>query len=343
VTPAPIPLVRASGSHHDVGLALGRATAPIVRRAVAACPQGARARAEPFREVTAQELPWLVEEWDGVAEGAGVDPLALFAVSVEQLWDEPPSHGTGARGRCSDLAARAPATVDGHVWVAHNNDLSAGAEADLVAAEREVPGEPLVFSIGVGPWISVGWNAAGLSLTGNELSPNDERVGIPPLLGIHDVLRRRSLEDAVEASLHPRRSSSYNNLLAHRDGGVVSVEGSATDASLIAPDARGRLAHTNHYVSETMRRYEGDPSYATRSAVRYESACAWLAEGPVSEELLRAALCDHAHAPDSLCRHPGPGSDTKTVFWCLADVTRGTISYGRGNPCDSQVQRYAFA
>ncbi len=45
--------------------------------------------------------------------------------------------------------------------------------------EWRVPGEPVVFTLGIGPWISVGWNEAGLSITGNELTPNDERVGIP--------------------------------------------------------------------------------------------------------------------------------------------------------------------
>ena len=34
---------------------------------------------------------------------------------------------------------------------------------------------------------------------------------------------------------------------------------------------------------------------------------------------------------------------TKTVFWCVADVTEGRITFGRGNPCDSEAQTYAFA
>ena len=54
----------------------------------------------------------------------------------------------------------------------------------------------------------------------------------------------------------------------HRDGGVVNVEGSATDAELTRPTAAGTLAHTNHYACERMLRYEGDPAYAKRSAVR---------------------------------------------------------------------------
>ena len=76
--------------------------------------------------------------------------------------------------------ACAPASADGGVWVAHTNDLSASAEQDLIAIEWRVPGDPVVLTIGIGPWISVGFNSAGLSLTGNEVAPNDNRPGDTP-------------------------------------------------------------------------------------------------------------------------------------------------------------------
>src|SRR5205807_2246907 len=162
-----------------------------------------------------EHLPWVVEELDAAAEAAGVDPLALFAASVEELEDAP-------RG-CTDV-------VVGRL-VAHNNDLDAADEEDVVAIEWRVEGEPAIFTLGIGPWISVGWNEAGLSVTGNELDPNDERVGIPRLLQMRDVLTRTRLEDAVDAVLHPARASSYNWVLASPEG-AVNVEGSATAAEV---------------------------------------------------------------------------------------------------------------
>jgi hypothetical protein len=91
-----------------------------------------------------------------------------------------------------------------------------------------------------------------------------------------------------------------------------------------------------------MQRYEGDVPYAARSGVRYRRALSWLAAGTITAGLLREALSDHRDAPDSICRHVHAGSQTKTVFWCIADVTEGEITFGRGNPCDSEDQRYAF-
>ncbi len=337
MTPPPIPLIRVEGSHRDVGRQIGEATSVSVRARAAMMSAADLDSAQAYREVTAAELPWLIEELDGVAEGAGAEPAAVFAAGIEELSGE-----DGTEGRCTDLVACPPATADGHLWVAHNNDLDPRVEDDLVAIEWHVPGDPVVLTFGIGPWISVGFNSAGLALTGNELSPNDNRIGIPRLLQVRDMVRSATLDAAVAAALHPRRASSYNNVLSHRDGGVVNVEGSATDAELVTPGASGTLAHTNHYVNERMRSYEGDLEYASRSDVRYRRALEWLAAGDITAGRLRAALSDHTDAPDAVCRHVSAGNSSKTVFWVIADVTTGRVTYGRGNPCDSQEQVYEF-
>ena len=207
-----------------------------------------------------------------------------------------------------------------------------------------MPGEPVVLSLGFGPWISVGWNDARLSLTGNELSPDDDRVGVPRLLMVREQLTATSLDEAVSMALRPDRASSYNTVLAWPDGRVANVEGSATAAEVTELDARGALVHTNHYVCDAMLAHEADPAYAQLSAVRYARARDLLAQaapGSVDAAWLRAALADHATRP-SICRHPADvdgGADAgwrgKTVFWCVADVTAGEVEYGLGNPCAS--------
>ena len=352
----PIPFLRVAGSHREVGRAIGSATAPILRHAVAfdeELPAGRTrdeqlALAARYRDATRSATPWLVEEIDGAAEGAGVEPLALFAGSIEEIWTVRPSMvtaGVVVDGRCSDLVAGPPATADGHTWVAHNNDLGPASREGVVAVEWRVPGEPIVFSLGIGPWISVGWNSAGLSLTGNELSPNDEVVGVPRLLMVREQLTATSMDEAVAMALRPDRASSYNTVFAMPDGRVVNVEGSATDAELETPAEGGTYAHTNHYACARMERFEGDPAYAQRSAVRLARARELLvgaARGTIDAAWMRAALSDHTTSP-ALCRHPEQDSRVATAFWCIADVTAGDIRYGLGNPCEPGEERYAFA
>jgi isopenicillin-N N-acyltransferase-like protein len=331
-----IPLVRAHGSHREAGAAIGAATAATIREA-AADPFDLDL-AERFREITLEHLPWVVEELDAAAEAAGADPLAVFAASVEEL-ASPAFAATG----CSDLVVTGARTANGHLLVAHNNDLDAGLEDHVVATEWRVADEPTILTLGIGPWLSVGWNDAGLSVTGNELAPSDNRVGIPRLLQMRDVVTRRTVLEAIEAILHPARASSYNWVLAHRGGEIADVEGSATSAAVIGP-VDGALAHANDYRDPEMRRFEANPR-AADSGARCERAERLLGETAherVTVERLRELLSDHDGAREALCRH-GDHEGVKTVFWCVADVTAGTVVYGRGNPCESDAETYMFA
>lgn len=343
------------GGHRDVGAQIGERCAATLRRAAAfegqRIPEG-RSReeqlglADRYRDVTFAAYPWYAEEIEGAAEAADVDPRALFACTIEEIWYVP--HARRLKGRCTDVVAVAPATRDGHALVGHNNDMSRTYQEELVAIEWTIPGDPTVLSIGNGIWISCGWNDAGLSMTGNELAPLDERIGIPREVQFRSMLRQPTMERAVGEALRHDRASSYNQVLVSRDGDVANVEGSATDAELTSVDARGHLVHTNHYVSERMAPYEGDRAYAERSARRLRRASELLETAPpgsITRETLRTILSDHQGAPDSVCRHPerfGGTGDTATAFWWIADVTRMRLAYGRGNPCDSTEQTYAF-
>jgi isopenicillin-N N-acyltransferase-like protein len=335
-----IPLIRASGTHAQVGAQIGRETRDAIRR-----------RTDDFeldvdlvlryRAAAVKYLPWVVEELDAAAAAVEVDPLRLFAASVEELHSALPAEAAPAR--CTDVAATAAITADNHLLVGHNNDLTLGEEEDVVAIEWRVEDEPTIFTLGIGPWISVGWNEAGLSVTGNELAPKDEGIGVPRLLQVRDVLTRTTLAEAVKAILHPARASSYNWVVGQGDY-VVSIEGSATTGEGIAPAPDGTLAHTNHYVHPDMLDYEASEK-VEGSSTRLHRARELLSESlgePITRTRLRTILSDHENQPNALCRHGQEPDDAQTVFWCIADVTARTVMYGRGNPCDSEAELYAF-
>jgi hypothetical protein len=73
VTPMPIRLIRAAGSHAEVGAQIGAAMADAVRRAVGEPIDSAVVDA--YRAVTLEHLPWTVEELEAVGEAAGVGAI----------------------------------------------------------------------------------------------------------------------------------------------------------------------------------------------------------------------------------------------------------------------------
>jgi isopenicillin-N N-acyltransferase-like protein len=334
-----IPLIRAAGTHREAGATIGAATADYIARTTEAASVDQQVVLR-YRAASVKHLPWVVEELDAAARAADVDPLALFADAVVELST---FSQTQVPSRCTDIATIPTLTADGHLLVAHNNDLSAGDENDVVAIEWKVDGEPTIFTLGLGPWISVGWNEAGLSITGNEVAPKDEGVGIPRLLQVRDVLTRTTLTHATRAILHPARASSYNWVVAQGDV-VMSVEGSATTAEAIAPAEDGTLAHTNHYVHPEMLDYEASAS-SEGSSARLQRAKELLTDSlgeTLTRARLREILSDH-ESSEPLCRHGSEAGDSQTAFWCIADVTARTVMYGRGNPCDSEAEMYVFS
>jgi hypothetical protein len=210
-----------------------------------------------------------------------------------------------------------------------------------MAIEWAVAGQPRLFTLGVGPFISIGFNAAGLALTGNELSPNDEKIGVPRLLLVRDILAQLTSAQAIAAASRPERASSYNQLISHADGTIANFEGSATDYDMIYA-VEGWTVHTNHYCSAKMKAFEREPEAISGSCRRYERAQELISAcpHPVTPARLKAFLADHVNAPDALCRH---GQETETVFWAVIDLSHGAIEYGPGQPCASTDQQFSFA
>jgi isopenicillin-N N-acyltransferase-like protein len=317
----PIPLLRLSGSHFEAGRQLGAATADTLRQPV---------------------TPPAGRTWDDMRR------LDLYARATEEIWEPLPDENALLRSavsrrrsdKCSDFAAGPPATFDSGIWLAHNNDLGPEVRDRVAAVEWQVEDQPRLFTLGVGPFISIGYNAAGLALTGNELSPNDDKIGVPRLLLVRDILAQHTAQAALAAAARPERASSYNQLISHADGTIVNFEGSATDYELIYAQ-EGWTVHTNHYCSIKMAAYERDPTETGGSCLRYERARELMGTrpSPVTPEMLKTFLADHANAPDSLCRH---GGETETVFWSIINLTHGAIEYGRGQPCASTPQYFRF-
>ena len=350
-------IVRVRGSHADVGTQVGAACRDAIQRvtdiAEEQLPAGRSlgdqlALAAQYRLATQDVMPWLLTELDATADAADVDREILFAVSVEEIWpgrDTTVRVPTPATRGCTDVAATSPATRGHRTLIGHNNDLPGSSRQNISAIEWRVEGQPAVFSLGVGPWLSTAWNDTGLSITGNELAPNDERIGVPKLLLMTAVSRARTLAEARALAGHASRASSYNWFLADANGDVVSLEGSATAMAELRVDDRGLLHHENHYVDPSMRMYERSVFHAGRSAIRSERLTVLLnalEPGTVTPAQLRSILSDHENAPESICRHAVSEHDMETVFWAIAEPAAREVEYGLGPTCTSESHRFRF-
>lgn len=356
----PIPVIAVRGSHREVGRQIGEELRPTLQRMLAALGAGLpagvtlddmRQQGRIYLAHTRDVYPQYARELEGIAEGANLPFEDVFLELCEELWEETAWRNLGPGWRavarqagqpagpgrvkgCSDMVARGRATADGSTLVAHTNDLGPEEEADLVLLKVQAGDEPefLACSVG-GLGYSAGFNAAGIVMSGNQLSNSDIRPGVPRLLAVRAILAARRLEEAMAACLLPRRASNYNNVIADANGEVYSMEGSATDCEPIYIEG-DLLAHANHYASSAMRHFEADRNDIAGSVIRHNRAMRLLREnyGRLSPELFRTLLADHANYPGSICKH---GIDSVTVFSMIVNPAERRALFARGRPCQA--------
>jgi len=346
----PIPLFKVSGTYREVGRQIGEKMKPQLQRMLAwmqaSLPPGVTwdemlLRGRLCLAHSRSVYPQYVEELEGIAEGADLPFEQLFLGVCEELW-EPAAWGVGLslpRG-CTDFAARGRATVDGSTLVAHTNDTAPEAEEFLNLLQVQVGDAPEFLGVTIGGMgFSAGFNAAGISMTGNAVSCRDIRPGVPRLLIARAILGARRLGEAMDACLLALRASNYNNVIADADGEIYSMEGSATDCEPLYIEGN-IMAHANHYLSWPMRQFEANPHRIGNSIVRFHRARRLLREnyGDLSPALFQELLADHANYPGSICKHDGT---SVTVFSVIINLGERRAWIGRGRPC--QTTYYEFA
>jgi len=341
-----IPVIKVKGNHYQVGYQIGTQMKKQLNELLQQSKdyisektdlkwEDIRAQSQVLLEYSKKYMPEYVEEIQGAADATGIDLVDLFSEMCEEIYSKNYLKG------CSDLIASGDITKDGSVLVAHNNDTSPSLEKYAVVIHYQVEGEPEILAVGYGGLaISIGYNSAGISLTGNELSMNDMKMGVPRLLLVRKILATKTIAEAIDAAIFQPRASNYNQVLADENGEIYSIEGSATDYEAIYAED-GYLVHTNHYASPRMRKYELDPYDITSSLVRYNRANRLMRGnlGKISFEMMKEFLQDHVSRPKSLCRH---GKNTKTTFSVIINLSTKTMYLARGNPCQSQYYKYTF-
>jgi isopenicillin-N N-acyltransferase-like protein len=263
-------------------------------------PGDVRAAGERVRRAVAPDFPELVEEIEGIAEGARIDPPELFAVNARtELM------AGSLRGECSTIAVhdRRGATLMQN-WDWHP-EL---ATSRLLWTVEQRDGRWFATFTEAGILAKIGLTSGGLALCLNLLATSDDGGldGLPVHLALRLILERCSSVDDVAALLAGATfggSSCLTVMSADGEVGVFEVH-AGHGARRLQPDS-GWTAHTNHFLSllpagtvDTVRRDWPD------TEVRLARVRGALAASP-TEASAREVLRDHGVPPISVCCHDG--------------------------------------
>lgn len=353
-------VVEASGPPSQLGFELGTQCKDLGQQMVEHCRQElkqkynlewdkAKVIARKYLAFCQDSIPVHVEELQGYAQGAELSLDDVFTVLFYYY--------SGEKEKifgCTDFVVSANLTREKHVFMAHNDDWNPKGANYLCLVRAKPQNAPAFLSVTEGGiFVSVGLNSAGLGFGINGLSPNDTRVGIPIGMVSRAMYGAGTIVEALTYANLPHKQASDNNIVADNNSQIYDIEGSATDFELIhATD--GYLVHTNHYVTQKMRKYESDFQDDIKSirgymcsVARYNRALSLLRESEeISLQRIMEILRDHVNYPCSICRHLDEKVKVddrgKTIFSSVVDLTAQELWICCGNPCSGEYHRYTL-
>jgi len=352
-------VVEAGGSAYKLGFEIGSQCQDLAREMVEDCCRGlkqkynidwdrARVIAQKPLSFCEDSIPKYVDELKGYAEGASLELEEVFTLFY--YYSSKPAGGFG----CTDLVVSAGLTKEKHVFMAHNEDTPPKERKYLCLVRGKPEGAPAFLTVTYGGVIfNAGLNSAGLGFGGNALNPNDTRVGIPVDLVFRAMYGAGTMVEALTYANLPHRESSYNNIVADNQGQIYNIEGSATDFELTYAGG-SYLVHSNHYVTEKMKKYESDFRYDIQKIKHYMCSVARfnrmsnlvLDSEEISVPGIMAMMRDHANYPYSICCHVDEEATVEdqyqTNFSSIVDLTAQELWLCYGNPCFAEYERYTL-
>ncbi|GAA6053569.1 hypothetical protein JCM3770_005199 [Rhodotorula araucariae] len=340
----PFPVISCSGSPRELGLQHGQQARTQVLGSIGAYKsiffdlasltwEQVLEQAAKFEAPLRAAHPDLVEEIEGVAEGAGVDFLAVLALNVRsEISLAEPLDGCTSVSRVSK---------DGSRYIAQNWDWKTAISPGIIILHiKPSDGTPEVkFTTEAGIIGKMGHNSAGVCLLLNAIKAKSlDRNLLPIHLLMRRLLQHTSVSDARRYIESQRGSAASAHLMLADKSDAFSLEISPNGYAIIEPDENTVLCHTNHFIDETIHKKSNEvEGWLPDSTVRLAKIRETVGTADdLSHDKLRKLLSDRSNGPCSICRHQG-GTGIDTLFTLTFNASMGSGEVKVGKPDEDGV------
>lgn len=290
--------------------------------------------------------PDLVDEVDGIAQGAGIAFEKAFALNC---FDEVNCHGPallkGGLHGCTAFAATGRATRDGTTYIGQGWDMN-DWYPPVIFRLVQPDGEPEALVFGHPSIIGgTGINRHGLALVWNTLQSTDARPGVPATFMVRKALQQKYLPALVGVVIGATRANGLN-FIAGASFGAVDIEVSATKYAVTYGSTF--LHHANHHEAPQLLQFEGDFALAWPDTLIRSGRMRQLLEehfGNIDLAVCQEILRDHGGYPGSICRHlcdGQPGGEGQTQASLLHVPAEGKMLATNGRACEQPFVEYTL-
>ena len=282
-----------------------------------------------------RQVPDMLEEARGIAEGGGVDFIDIMALNCRyEILHYP------LQPECTAYALQREATADGHVYIGQNWDNRPYLlpHTLLLHITEEETGNIIFGLTEAGQLIRNGFNNKGVGQCANSLRATLDKQGsgVPSTFVRRQLLRLDNMDDMVKLIRTASRSVSVNYCLASCENKVGDVEAVPGQPVLFSP-VDGIITHANHLLvnrdldTSSVRRFRGERLYELFSAEK----------GNITREYIRKCLCDHEGHPQGVCSHVSPeGKVWQTNASMIYDLDERKAWVCYGPPCEAEYKEY---
>jgi isopenicillin-N N-acyltransferase-like protein len=334
----PFPFVSVSGSPYERGRQHGEAVTDRVRWSAAFYAKqldkiGSSAAERDaliaeFRTAIAAFDEDYLAEMQGIADGAGlpVDAIVVINARTEIVAKAKllakrkvsASLADKMADGCTGAIILPERTASGGVIQGQNWDWDpACVDGAIVLRVRRENGPDLMTFVEAGGLGRHGFNAAGVTVTGNYLRSDRDYMqeGVPLALVRRKALEQEHLALAIGIVASTPKACSTNMMLSHNDGFGIDLECAPDQAFPVLPED-GMIVHANHWISPSALCNLRDTGIGSAPDSQYRD---WRVRRLLNEprrkltrEDLKAALFDDFLSPFSVCRPPRPGATGDT-------------------------------
>jgi len=286
-------------------------------------------RAMQYRDAIHATDPYLLEELEGIAQGAKLvfsDIMALncrteilpssFLAQLSDDAAEARLHnqalGLFDWGECTAMAVSARASADGHTWLAQNWDwIGRQRDALVVLHTRDAKGRAIATLTEAGMLAKIGVNDQGMAVGLNILRSvtDGSKAGVP----VHVLLRHALSFDSLKAlrkrlvqlAEGPGFGAASNIPAADASGDIGSFEISPAAFSEYAAGEEV-LVHTNHFLCAPLLSQQAVMASSLSTEARLRCAQSYSEKLPMTVATIEALLRDESDGLLSVCRKPDP-------------------------------------
>lgn len=354
------PFYRFAGTHREIGRQYGEACETLIHRHLEKALKRletkpglsrdqALVKAMNYRPWVQRHARFFDEEIQGVSEGAGISLAEAYLLQLRAEVATPLNpRAVDAPDECTSFAVQPEATANGIGLVGQNADLPAFYGEIAVVAEIVPDDTPAVLMVLPAGQVSyIGINDRGMGVFANFVTCDGWRMGLPRYMLSRLALTRETVDDAIDVVRSVPRASSRNLIMLDGNGVAADLETTPYEDARLDPED-GLLAHSNHYVAESLLHEERSPEKnVNNSTIRLRQMRELLRQrhGRLDADMMQEVLRDRACYPDTLCRAPGddPDSDTITFASVVAEPSQGRMRVAVGPPHENEYVMHQFS